>query len=148
MSVYEEVQQTMRRVFNEVGGDVHIALSPTLLAVKTFETFTNEHTDIHVEWASIEHFKALARRMLARQYEHESDENESYQGDMFSGELQDRYPVPRAAGEDPIYKPRAMLTPAELAWNIEQLRKSADARLRHADALQAYHDDRFGAQAA
>ena len=86
--------------------------------------------------------------MLARRYEHDSDENESYQGDMFSGELQDRYPTPRAAGEDPLYKPRAMLTREELDWNIAQLRKSADARLRHADALQAFRDDQFGQQAA
>ena len=141
MSVHEEVQQTMRQILVEIGGDSQIAISPTLLAVRTFDAFSSTQTEIHIEWSSVEHFKSLARRMLARQYEHDSDENEAYQGDMFSGELQDRYPVPRAKGEDPIYKHRSTLTRDELDWNISQLRKSADARLRHADALQAYRDD-------
>lgn len=142
MSVHEEVQQVMRRVLTEVGGDTHIALSPTLLANRTLETFMTEDVDIHIEWGAVEHYKALARRMLARQYEHDSDENAVYQGDMFSGELQDRYPVPRQAGEEPLYKPRSMLSVQELNWNIGQLRKSADARLRHADALQVFCDER------
>lgn len=148
MSVHDDVQQTMRKVLMEVGGDLHIALSPTLLATRTFDRFSQESTEVHIQWASVEHFKALARRMLARQYEHESDENEAYQGDMFSGELQDRYPIPRSPGEDPVYKPRAALSAAELDWNIAQLRKSADARLRHADALQVFRDDRYQSHAA
>lgn len=140
MSVHEQVNQTMRAVLKEIGGDTNIALSPTLLAVKTFDVFCDERPEIHIEWASIEHFKALARKLLARQYEHDSDENEAYEDDMFSGELQDRYPVPRKKGEDPIYKQRFMLSVDEIDWNISQLRKSADARLRHADALQAFRD--------
>lgn len=148
MSVHEDVQQTMRRVLAELDGDTHIALSPTLLATRTFDLFSEESTEVHIQWASVEHFKALARRMLARQYDHESDDNEAYQGDMFAGELQDRYPIPRAAGDDPVYKPRALLSVDELDWNIAQLRKSADARLRHADALQAFRDDRYADQAA
>ena len=144
MSVHEEVQKTMRSVLSDLGADVHVELSPTLLANRTLNVFMSEHVDIHIEWGAVEHYKAIARRMLARQYEHDSDENEVYQGDMFSGQLQDRYPVQRKKGEEPLYKPRNMLSLEEITWNVEQLRKSATARLRHADALLAFRDELHG----
>jgi hypothetical protein len=62
--------------------------------------------------------------------------------------LQHRYPTPRPAGAEPIYKKREALSRAELAWNVAMLRKSAAARLEHADALQAWADARDGAMAA
>ena len=58
-------------------------------------------------------------------------------GVSFSGKLQDRYPLPRKAGEEAAYKLRSHLTPEERRWNVMQLRKSAHARLEHADALEA-----------
>lgn len=146
MSVFDDVQQTMRRVFVDLGGDEQVALSPTLLAVRTFDRFNSESVDIRIEWSSVEHLKQMARKMLASKYGHDGEENEVYQSDMFSGQLQDRYPIPRAKGEDPVYKPRDLLTVDEMDWNIKQLRKSADARLRHADALQLFRDSLYVTQ--
>lgn len=42
MSVHEEVQKTMRSVLSDLGADVHVALSPTLLANRTLNVFMSE----------------------------------------------------------------------------------------------------------
>jgi hypothetical protein len=74
---------------------------------------------------------------LGKRFNIESDEADAYHGDLFSGALQNRYPLPRSAGDEPVYKLRSRLTAEERAWNVQQLRKSSQARLEHADALEA-----------
>jgi hypothetical protein len=74
------------------------------------------------------------------QHDPDSDENPVHGQQTsfaFSGQLQDRYPIPRGAGADPAYKLRHLLTAAEREWNVQQLRKSGRARMEHADALEA-----------
>jgi hypothetical protein len=125
-----------------------IALSPTLLADRCYEHFAFGNEELHVRYLAIEHAKQMARSILARRFDVDGEENEAMQGDMFSGHLQSRYPIPVKTGEQPQYKPREALTQEELDWNISQLRKSAAARLKHADALQAYRDNRAFSKAA
>jgi len=140
MSLHEEVAAALQREIDSLGAA--IALSPTTLALAVQRHFSDAQIEPHVQYTSLEHLKQMARRALAGRYEPEGEENEAHQGDLFTGHLQDRYPVPRVKGDEPIYKHRDALTVAELAWNVDQLRKSAAARLRHADALQAWADSR------
>jgi len=121
-----------------------IVVSPASLAQGAFEEFTSGDEDLHIQYASLEHLKHMARVFLASQKNADGDNNSAHatQGDLdlgvaFSGKLQDRYPLPRKAGEEPAYKLRSELTELERAWNVQQLRKSADARAEHADALEA-----------
>ena len=147
MSTHEQVQEVMREVMMEAGADLQIALSPTLIAMRTYDRFQEGAVDIHVQWGCVEHYKALARRMLAREYDPVPDDDQIIQGDFFSGELQDRYPVQRGPGDQPLYKPRNQLSASDLTWNIEKLRKAGSALIRHADALIAFRDGQFPAVA-
>lgn len=121
-----------------------ISVMPSALAHAAFEAFSTGEEEPHIHYTSLEHLKHMARVFLAKRKDADGDMNESHsaQGDLdlgvaFSGKLQDRYPLPRKAGEEASYKLRHLLTEDERAWNVKQLRKSADARNEHADALEA-----------
>lgn len=117
-----------------------VLLSPAALAHRVFEVFGDPEVEPHVQYTSVEHLKHMARVYLARRNEADSDENPAHGAQAsfeFSGQLQDRYPVPRKSGEEPVYKLRSHLSEEERAWNVAQLRKSARSRLEHADALEA-----------
>lgn len=146
MSMHEEVFNVVRKLIDE--GDESrnrkFDLSPTLIAQRTFDHYQKRSVDPHTEWSAVEGYKAVARKVLAANFEaEEGDESVSYQADMFSGLLQERYPVPRRAGEEPLYRHIDALNLREIEWNIQTLRKSAEARLRHADALEAFAERKF-----
>jgi hypothetical protein len=145
MSMHEEVAAAIQREISVF--DAQVEISPSLIAAAVLSRFAGGKLDPRVQYVSLEQLKAMARRVLAGRYEADSDDNVAHQGELFSGHLQERYPTPRARGSDAIYKLREHLTSAEVAWNIGQLRKSAAARLRHADALQAWSDEHFSAPA-
>jgi hypothetical protein len=116
-----------------------ILISPSALAHRVFETFSTGAEEPHIQYTSLEHLKHMARGYLRRN-DADSDDNPTHgQPELpgFSGQLQDRYPLPRPKGEEPAYKLRHHLTAEERAWNVKQLRKSAQSRLEHADALEA-----------
>lgn len=137
--MYQEIEQMIRSIIDKFEGDI----GPSTIAMQALESFGGASAEPHVRYAAIEHFKQISRGVAARQWDPvDGDESESYQDDMFSGHLQDRYPIPHKTGEDPTYRRRELLTSAELDWNITHLEKSADARLRHADALRLYRDQR------
>lgn len=121
-----------------------VIVSPSGLAHIVFESFSTGEEEAHIQYTSIEHLKQMAREFLRRRKTPDGEENEAHgaQGDLdlgtqFSGKLQDRYPIPRKQGEEPAYKRRFDLTAEERRWNVRQLRRSAGARLEHADALEA-----------
>jgi hypothetical protein len=140
MSLHNDITNAISRQIEELGSA--IALSPTSVALAVQRSFSDEAMEPHVQYTSLEHIKHMARKALSGRFEESGDENDAHQGDMFSGQLQDRYPVPRERGADPIYKLREHLSTSEAQWNVETLRKAANARLRHADALDAWNSGR------
>lgn len=122
-----------------------VVISPRALALKVLEWLLKPQegeaakVDERVKYLSLEQLIALARKFLGKRNGPNSDRSEAYgeQGVLFSGQLQDRYPIPHASGEEPQYKLRSALTPIERAWNVRNLRKSARSRQEHADALEA-----------
>lgn len=139
MSMHEDVMSAIHAEIDSFGAMVD--LMPGAVAAAVFQRFAESNVEPHVQWASLEHLKQLARKALAGRYDADSEDNDAHQGELFS-HLQDRYPVPREKGADPIYKLRVHMSRQELQWNVNQLRKSARARLLHADALQGYADGR------
>lgn len=135
-SIHQQIRAELARQYGLF--DSAVLVSPSGLAHRVFEVFASGDEDAHIQYVSLEHLKQMARAFLRRQHDPDSDESEAYdaQGSLFSGVLQDRYPLPRKGDEEPVYKLRQHLTPEERAWNVEQLRKSAGARLKHADALE------------
>jgi hypothetical protein len=142
MSLHEEISVAIQREIDSMGDA--IALSPTSLAIAVQRSYASE-IEPHVQYTSLEHLKQIARSVLSRRFDADAEESDAYQGEMFAGQLQSRYPTPRGTGGEPIYKAREHLSASELTWNITQLRKSAAARLEHADALQAWADGRVKA---
>lgn len=117
---------------------------PSAIAHRAYDAMSTGEENENVSYASLEHFKHMARVFLAKHKDADGDENSAHGaqgaldlGTTFSGKLQDRYPLPRKPGEEPAYKLRHLLTDEERAWNVKTLRKSARARLEHADALEA-----------
>ena len=145
MSLHDDINQTLRSELDALDGA--IGIRPETLALRAVAAFDGEAANPHVRYGCIEHFEQMARRLLANRYEPDGDENDVHQGDMFSGHLQERYPIPRRANDEPEYRLREALSIDDLDRNIGQLRKSADARLRHADALQGYRDSKAVAAA-
>lgn len=114
-------------------------ISPRDVAWRAYQVIkAGMEPDDRVRYVAVEQLKAMARKALARRFTADGEDNAAHQGEMFSGALQDRYPVPRRTDQEPAYKRIDCLTELEGEWNCEQLRKSARARLEHADALRAY----------
>lgn len=136
MSERSEVMTIMQGNLERLDGA--ISIMPRALAISTYREISPQQRDDRlVQYLTVEMLTTMARKLLARNYGHDSDHTEAYQSELFSGVLQARYPVPRKPGEEPVYKLRRHLTSQDRAWNVEQLRKSALARLEHADALEA-----------
>ena len=146
MSLHDEINVALQSEIDAMGG-AHI-LSPTSLALAVQARYAGSELQPHIRYTSLEHLKQMARRALARNFEPDSDDTAAYQGELFSGQLQDRYPIPRKRGDDAQYKKREQLTPEEIEWNVAMLRKSAASRLQHADALQAWADMNRSAKVA
>lgn len=140
MNLHEAICVEIHSVIDALAGaDI---VSPSYVAREVQSRYRGEGLEPHIEYASLEHLKQMARRVLSARYDAESDESEALQGELFSGHLQQRYPVPHKRGDDPIYKLLGTLTADDVAWNVHQLRKSANARMLHADALEAWGQTR------
>lgn len=135
---HQHIVSEMARQYESLQGA--ITIGPSALAFKVMEKFrSDDPIEAHIQYASLEHMKSMARAFLAKRNDPTADDNEIYDQSSFefSGQLQVRYPLPRKRGEDPVYKLREHLTAEERAWNVDQLRKSARSRQEHADALEA-----------
>lgn len=141
MNLHQKIIIELDRQYDFLAGA--ILISPSALAHRVFETFCTGEEEPHIQYTSLEHLKHMARVFLAKRKDADGDESEAYAqpeldlGISFSGKLQDRYPIPRKAGEEPVYKLRSQLTPEEREWNAVQLEKAGMARIEHANALRA-----------
>jgi hypothetical protein len=66
--------------------------------------------------------------------------------ELFDG-LQWRYPTMRSKGDtEPEYILRDLMSDDDIAYNVERLRSEAQAKLHHADALEAWGSARRAAK--
>jgi|688.fasta_scaffold167928_4 hypothetical protein len=137
MSLHDDITSTIDQLVADADTNNAVYASPTAIAVDVHSIYGDDDEDDHIKYASIEHFKHMARKRLARRYDYASQEALESQDDMFSGELQQRYPIPRKLGEEPQYKLRHLLTDVERAFNLEKMRRTASSLLAHADAFEA-----------
>lgn len=140
MSLHETISADIHAIIEDQGGVASI--SPTTVALALTAKYATQRLDPPIHYASLEHFKQMARKALSGRFGTESDDAQAYQAELFSGHLQVRYPTPHKRGEDPVYKLLEALTDDDVAWNLQALQRSAKARLLHADALRAWHQSR------
>lgn len=139
--VFQQLQQSARSVIAEITTrtDTHGEINISQVARAVYEVCAEgRFIPVRIEWAALEQYKQIARAELRAKFGHESDENEAYQDDMFSGHLQKFYPVKSGPDADAVYKRLELLTDDEIEQNIASLRQQAQSRLRHCDALRAF----------
>lgn len=145
MSLYETITSDIHQIIDAQGAS---SISPTTIAVALQQRYSTGKLDAAIAYSSLEHFKQMARAGLRRRYGAADRTVEEDQGELFAGKLQDRYPVPTRAGQDPLYKRLEDLTEIELAWNEARFSRTVEALLAHRRALIAFREDRFGRKAA
>ncbi|WP_042688322.1 hypothetical protein [Candidatus Glomeribacter gigasporarum] len=131
MSLHKDIHQNMQRVIQELEARGSYYISPGLVALKVYDLYSGELEEPHISYACYEHYKQMARQLLAEKTTHC---------------LQDRYPVKIQGISN--YKPLAELTEQELLWNYERLRKAADAMTQHATTLLIYIKVKFSRRRA
>lgn len=83
--------------------------------------------------------RQIARGQLAKKFD--PKKAKSSQPELFEG-LQLRYPVVHGHDEEPRYILRDLLSDVDVAWNVSRLRAEGQAKLDHADALEAWNASR------
>jgi hypothetical protein len=138
MSQHNYLNEQILSIIHDLG--YVAAISPSHVAEIASERLCQDIKLPMTRYAVHEFFKAVARPLLANKFEANSKLNfdDVPQSELFTGTLQERYPLPRKKDTEPTYKLLSALTEDEIIWNIRQLRISAQARLKHADALEAY----------
>ena len=88
--------------------------------------------------------RQMARALCRREYGEDAGDIGA-QHELFPG-LQARYPMAHTAKDaDPEYIRLEHLKAEDVAYNVARLRKEARSKLKHADALEAWAQQRFAA---
>jgi len=117
------------------------------LAVIALQVWLQADTERHIEHGAREHFKQIARGVLAGRYGKgrkaaHREEQLPLNDELFGDSLQERYPRKHQRDEEPAYVPIGMASDADLWWNVEQMRSASGGLLRHVDALVVYIETR------
>jgi hypothetical protein len=139
MTIHEDIVTAINRMVDEHPG----AVSPLVVALRLKKLYNARKLEAHIEYASLEHFKQMARRQLAGRFNPAALAEEggvfiTEQGDLFGVRMQARYPYPHKRGQDPTYQRVELLSYADLKWNVKQLRKASEGLRLHAIELEAY----------
>jgi len=122
-----------------------VRVSPAWLATETMITLDKEKlAPALVYLAAHLELRQLARELCRAKWE-PGDEIEQHE--LFP-DLQSRYPIVRARGEDPEYVLLDHMTLADCEAMIARLRAEASAKLEHARALQIFAEAKFGRRTA
>jgi hypothetical protein len=82
--------------------------------------------------------RQIARDQLRKRFDPVGKGNSSEQHELWP-DLQWRYPTARSAkDEEPEYILLELMTEVDIGFNVARLRSEAVAKLRHADALEAF----------
>lgn len=117
-----------------------IRISPSWLATEAMNNLDAEkRSPALVYEAAHLQLRQIARSICRRKVEEDSEETEQHE--LFPN-LQKRYPAVHTADAEPEYVLLEHLTEEDVAFNVRRLRAEADAKLHHADALEAWWQDR------
>lgn len=139
MASTELLNELLRAKFNFLHDSGAVAISPASLATGVYaEIDPKKSAPMLVQLAAILELRQLGRGVC--RHRHIISEHEAEQSTLFDYALQDRYPALRSLNGEPAeecYVLREHLTAAERQKNIKRLRREADAKQMHADALEA-----------
>ena len=113
-----------------------IRISPSWIATEAMHTIDPQNVSPPLVYLAAHlELRQLARGQLRKRFEDDEDIGQ----DKLFPDLQARYPTARSqSAEEPEYILRDQMTRADISYNVRRLRQEGNAKLRHADALEAY----------
>ncbi len=122
-----------------------VSVSPAWLATEAMAALDPKRSAPQLVYRAAHlQLRQLARALCRKQYEDDAGEPVA-QHSLFPG-LQARYPIPRQAKDvDTEYLRLEALTCEQAMFNVVRLRDGARGLLKHADALEAWTQQRFAA---
>lgn len=141
MSEEKRLRELVLTVFD--GREDAITISPAWLATETMVRLDPGRTsDPTIYLAAHLQFRQVARDVLRGRFQPQAEPDEEAQHPLFPM-LQRRYPLPHKRGEEPVYKRLEDLSSDEAAFNVARLSREAAGKLKHADALEAWRQQKF-----
>jgi hypothetical protein len=140
----EQLNQKIRFVYDAMDAAGVIAISPADLADKVLKNIDpNQDSPALVEVAATLELRQLARAICRRRQD--ESEHDAEQEELFDFKLQMRYPTTRISdkqtgSEDIFYVLRDHLTVSERRANSNRLRREGEAKIVHANLLDAETD--------
>jgi hypothetical protein len=146
MSVHERITTAIHQIIEQQSAARDI--SPNAVAALLVVRFSEHELEPEIEFGCFEHFKEMARKSLAGRFDNRAADNDDGEDELpiFSGQLQQRYPLPHKRGEDSVYRRLEELTPTEMRWNGQRFLKAGRALVAHGHALIARAEAREGVE--
>lgn len=135
------LRATIGRVIELHHGQVRI--SPHWVATEAMVLLDGERISPKLVYLGCHlQLRQIAREILRGKYAPD-EEDDAWKQDELWPDLQQRYPAARSADkDDPEYILRDQMSEADVRYNVARLRGEAGAKLRHADALEAWWQGR------
>ena len=134
-ALVKEGREMVQRVYDMYRD--RVSVSPTWLATECMMQLDPERRSHALEYKMAHlQFRQIARGICAGHWE-APDEEAGEEHDLFP-DLQKRYPIHRPKDSEPEYVLLEHLSGIDIAFNVGRLRSEAVAKLKHADALEAY----------
>lgn len=136
MGEHEIIATDIQQIIDTLdGADV---ISPATIAQRLEDRYADSPVNALMGYGAREHFKNMARKALGHTFDKVKNSDREDQGELFSGNLQPRYPIPGKTGEDRVYVRLEAMTSEQRIWNAERLLKAGRAFTLHGKALLAY----------
>lgn len=122
---------------------VVIRVSPTVIATEAMALIDPEQVSpLLVRLGCHLQLRQISRELLRTHFSPAAERHRRENPSLFP-ELQERYPTAKSANSDePEYILRDYMTEEDVRYNVARLRSEAEAKLKHADALEAWWDNR------
>lgn len=125
------------------------SIDPAMIADRVMASIEAVFEDNPLEWVGCHlHVRQLARSYLRGRFAPESKQNGDSENDLFPETLQDRYPCRPRPESEPVYTLRSSLSEEDRWYNIDRLRKTAVALVKHSNAFEAETIAIFGPRKA
>lgn len=116
-----------------------MGITPTWIATEALKEIDPTRRSVELVYLGCHlQLRQIARQVCRTRFDPENESSSADQHELFPG-LQWRYPTERSREEqEPEYVLLEHLTQADVDYNVKRLRLEAEAKLAHADALEAW----------
>lgn len=134
MNDEKKLREVLSQIYDRRASESRI--SPAWLATEAMrELDPGQASPSLVYIAANLQLRQIARGMCRNRFE--ADEEQTDQHSLWPN-LQTRYPAVHSKDSEPEYVLLEDLTKADVEYNVQRLRAEAEAKLAHADALEAW----------